>query len=110
MASDLVVRCLQYPREVWTSIENIFHMVHRQLKEDALEKQESYKQFVKLVRETITSTSKDYISKTIASIPVRLKAVIQQNIDNACNWDIRSFVTSYAHAARPINIRTLEFL
>jgi len=62
-------------------IENLFHMVRRQLKDDALERRihkESYKDFVKCVIETITGTSKDYISNTIASMPVRLRAVIQQ--------------------------------
>lgn len=61
-------------------IENMFHMVRRQLKDDALEreiKHETYKEFSERVKQTLESYSKEYIDKTIASMPGRIKEVIK---------------------------------
>lgn len=61
-------------------IENMFHMVRRQLKDDAIEKKiehEKYDQFCKRVKDTIESMDVDYIDKTIASMPQRIDAVIK---------------------------------
>ena len=61
-------------------IENIFHIVRRQLREDALEqeiKKESYDQFCERVSNTIRSTSRELIAKTIASMNRRIVAVIK---------------------------------
>ena len=61
-------------------IENIFHTVRRQLKEDALAKEitkETYGQFCSRVKTTIENLSVDLINKTIASLPDRLNAVIK---------------------------------
>jgi len=56
-------------------------MVRRQLKDDALEKKierEKYEEFCQRVKDTIMSTSVEYISKTIDSMPGRIKEVIKQ--------------------------------
>jgi len=61
-------------------IENMFHIVRRQLKDDALEKKiqkETYKEFYARVKDTILSTFAEFIDKTISSLPKRIKAVIQ---------------------------------
>lgn len=61
-------------------IENIFHTVRKQLKQDAIDRQiekETYVQFCKRVHETITSLSLDYIKTTIASMPTRIESVIK---------------------------------
>ena len=62
-------------------IENIFHIVRNQLKENALQqkiKNESYTEFSKRVADTISSVSSELIDKTIASMTTRLKHVIMQ--------------------------------
>jgi len=56
-------------------IENMFHIVKRQLKDDALEKKiekETYKEVSARV-----TTSQEFIDRTISSLPKRIKAVIQ---------------------------------
>jgi len=61
-------------------IENVFHIVRRQLKEDAMEKKiesETYDEFCLRVKDTIMSTNVDYIAKTIESMPERIKRVIK---------------------------------
>jgi transposase len=61
-------------------IENVFHTVKNQLREDALELQieeENWEQFCARVKQTIESTDKDYIDKTIASLGTRIDLVIK---------------------------------
>ena len=61
-------------------IENIFHMVRRQLKEDALELEimkETYEEFCERVKKTIEAVSPDLIDKTIESMKDRITAVIR---------------------------------
>jgi transposase len=61
-------------------IENVFHVVRRQMcvhvKENRIE-QESWDDFVTRIKQNIYSTPKDYIDKTIASMPKRIKNVIE---------------------------------
>jgi len=60
-------------------IENIFHLVRKKLKEDALAKKihhESYKEFAKRVAETISNFPADVISKTIELMEQRIDMVI----------------------------------
>lgn len=66
---------------VLNPIENLFHMVRRQLKEDAPQeeiKQETYSEFCTRVKETIQSYSSDYIDRTIASMPDRVQRVVKR--------------------------------
>jgi len=63
------MKCLPL-RPIATQFENLFHMVIRQLKEDALERQienESYDQFCARVKETIQSYSVEYSDISIKS-------------------------------------------
>lgn len=61
-------------------IENIFHTVRKQLKQDALDRhirRENYQQFCERIHSTIMSTSLGYINNTIASLPARMLAVVR---------------------------------
>ena len=60
-------------------IENIFHIVRRHLREDALSKKimkEIYAQFSARVAETIQTSDTDVINKTIESMEKRIEDVI----------------------------------
>lgn len=62
-------------------IESIFNTVRKQMKQDALDRQitrENYQQFCERARNTIMSTSVEYINKTIESMPTRILAVVQK--------------------------------
>ena len=61
-------------------IENTFHLIGKKLKKDALDmklERESYEQFCRRVRRTVLNFDKHIIDKTIASMPRRIKAVIE---------------------------------
>jgi len=61
-------------------IENMFHIIRRKLKDDALDRRiekETYAEFCTRVAETIQSTSPAFIDKTISSLPKRIEAVIK---------------------------------
>ena len=61
-------------------IENIFHIMRRKLKEDALEQEinnESYEQFCDRIKSTFASLSTELIDKTISSMPNRIEAILQ---------------------------------
>ena len=61
-------------------IENVFHIVKRQLREDAKLKRierETWNEFVTRVKLTIQNTPISYIDKTIESMPNRIKEIIK---------------------------------
>ena len=61
-------------------IENIFHIVRKQLKQDALDRKierEKYEEFCTRVKETIQGISVELIDKTIGSMNSRVAAVIK---------------------------------
>ena len=61
-------------------IENIFHLVRKQLAKDAIEneiKSEGFNDFVKRVSKTIKSFPIATINSTIASMPKRLRHVVE---------------------------------
>ena len=61
-------------------IENIFHLIGKQLKKDALEKKlnrETYSQFCTRVRRTVKNFSSEIIDHTIDSMPRRIDMVIK---------------------------------
>ena len=63
-------------------IENVFHLIRRKLREDALRMEityENYEQFCQRVKRTIENFSIDIINKTIESLPKRLSLVICGN-------------------------------
>ena len=63
-------------------IENIFHLVSKKLRRDALElriKFESYKQFEERVIKTIRSIPVDVINKTILSMDKRMTSIIKRD-------------------------------
>ena len=63
-------------------IENIFQLVRRQLRKDALTleiRQENYQQFCRRVKRTIENLPIDVINRTIESLPKRLALVISGN-------------------------------
>ena len=60
-------------------IENVFHLVRKQLASDALHREitrETYKEFCTRVKQTIENFPVNIINKTIESMPKRLKLVI----------------------------------
>lgn len=60
-------------------IENVFHAVKRQLREDAKIQRidrETWNEFVMRVKSTILNTSTNYIDRTIESMPKRIKQII----------------------------------
>lgn len=62
-------------------IENVFNIVKRKLRQDAIEMQitqESWEEFVTRVTHTISHVSVDYIDKTIASMPKRVQQIIRR--------------------------------
>ena len=62
-------------------IENIFHLVRKKLRKDALEKKivhETYEEFSQRVVTTIEKFSKKIIDKTIATLKKRINMVIQK--------------------------------
>lgn len=63
-------------------IENVFHTVRKQLDAEVKQKninRETWDQFVDRVKRNIWSVSKEYIDKTIASMPHRIKSVCKGN-------------------------------
>ena len=63
-------------------IENIFHLVSKKLRDDALElgiKFESYKDFEERVIQTIRSVPVDVINKTILSMDERMISIIKRD-------------------------------
>ena len=61
-------------------IENVFHIVKRQLREDAKLKRierETWNEFVTRVELTIQNTPISYMDKTIESMPNRIKQIIK---------------------------------
>ena len=63
-------------------IENIFHLVSKKLRVDALElgiKFESYKDFEERVIQTIRSVPVDVINKTILSMDERMISIIKRD-------------------------------
>lgn len=63
-------------------IENIFHLTHRKLSQDALERsidRETLQDFEKRVIESLYSIPLDTINKTIASMDKRLHEIIRNN-------------------------------
>ena len=61
-------------------IENIFHIVRRQLKDDALEQEinnESYKEFCNRIEHTFETLSTELINKTISSMPQRIQDIMK---------------------------------
>ena len=63
-------------------IENVFHLVGKQLRKDALEKQiqdETFEQFSARVKQTLLAFPADIIDRTIESMPKRIDLVIKHN-------------------------------
>ena len=61
-------------------IENMFHIVRKRLKEDAINlriENENYRDFSLRVKKTIESIDTQYINDTIESFPKRLRDVIR---------------------------------
>ena len=61
-------------------IENIFHIVRKRLKEDAINlriENENYQDFLLRVKKTIESIDTRYINDTIELFPKRLRDVIR---------------------------------
>ena len=61
-------------------IENIFHLIGRQLRKDALEQgleNETYESFCKRIRRTVLNFSSEVIDKTVASMPKRIDMIIK---------------------------------
>ena len=61
-------------------IENLFHLVGKKLKQDAIDQNieiESFKEFSKRVIDTITNTDSGVIDNIIESMPKRIKDVIK---------------------------------
>jgi hypothetical protein len=61
-------------------IENVFHLIGKKLKKDAIElkiENETYSQFCNRCVNTVMSFDKNIIDKTIASLPKRIDLVIQ---------------------------------
>lgn len=60
-------------------IENVFHSVKRQLRNDAKIQRvdrETWNEFVIRVKSTILNTSTNYIDQTVESMPKRIKQII----------------------------------
>lgn len=60
-------------------IENLFHVVKRKLRQDAINKsitKETFDEFVIRVKSTLFQISTDYINNTIGSMPKRVKEII----------------------------------
>lgn len=60
-------------------IENMFHLIRKQLKEDAIKQSiqhETYKEFSQRVHTTITNFPKDIINRTIESMKKRIEMVV----------------------------------
>ena len=61
-------------------IENIFHLIGKQLKKDALKnnlQRESYAQFCDRVKRTVLAYPADVIDKTISSMPKRIAKILK---------------------------------
>ena len=61
-------------------IENVFHLIGKQLKKDSIEQKiekETYTQFCERVKRTVLAFDSSIIDRTIASLPKRIKLVIQ---------------------------------
>ena len=62
-------------------IENTFHLIGKKLRKDALElnlEKETYEQFCARAKKTTLEFDSGIIDKTIASMPKRIKAVIEK--------------------------------
>ena len=61
-------------------IENLFHLVGKTLRKDAIEKQtgkETFEQYVRRVKETLFTFPSEIIDRTIESMPRRIDSVIK---------------------------------
>ena len=61
-------------------IENIFHLVSKQLRQDAKEKKiskETYPEFVERCKQTLLSFPSEVVDKTINSMPKQIDAIIK---------------------------------
>ena len=61
-------------------IENLFHIVRKKMEAEILQKNivhHSWDEFVERVKYNIWSVSKEYVDKTISSMPKRIKAIVK---------------------------------
>ena len=61
-------------------IENVFHLVDKKLRSDAIEKNityESYKEFSARVKSTMDNFSVDMIDKIIDTMPKRMREIVK---------------------------------
>ena len=61
-------------------IENMFNIVHKSLKEDAVNQcigHKTYEEFSRRVKKALSNFSKDVIDNTIESLPKRMKLILK---------------------------------
>ena len=61
-------------------IENLFHIVRKKMEAEILQKNivhHSWDEFVERVKYNIWSVSREYVDKTISSMPKRIKAIVK---------------------------------
>lgn len=61
-------------------IENVFNIVRQRIQAKVKQEQithQTWDEFVSMVKQTIWSTPRDYIDKTISSMPKRLKQIVE---------------------------------